>query len=410
MPPAPARRPGATVRAALAPGVTAALAVGYVGIDLAGAFEDQSAVAFPPIVHGALVALQAVALLWRHRAPNAVVVAVAALDLIILATSGGELGVGALAVIIATYTAMRWGAPRRVSYGVVAGAAAATALVGGVAMAAAGMPLLLVLLVALARIVILYAVPAAAAEYMLGRERLADAMQQQKAAAERERQVAADRELRAERTALARELHDIAGHHLSGIIVSAQAASALTLSDPDEARATLQMLQQNARTALADLRRTVGLLREDESAGVGPDAPGPTPAVAALPALVDAARRRGQHVTLQMSGDPRPLGVLAETAVYRMVQESLANAGRHAPDAACDVTVDYRPDTVEVAVRNTPPAIPTAARSAVDAGFGIAGMRERADLVGGRLVSGPQPDGGWLNRLTIPLDTERSQP
>ncbi|MCR2800977.1 histidine kinase [Microbacterium sp. zg-Y818] len=404
------RRPGATVRAAVAPALTAALAVGYVGIDLTGAFEDQSAVTLTPIVHGALVALQAVALLWRHRAPNAVVVAVVALDLIILATSGGELGVGALAVIIATYAAMRWGTPRRATYGVVAGAAAATTLVGSVAMAAVGMPFLLVLLVALARIVILYALPAAAAEYMLGRERLADAVQQQKAAAERERQAAAERELRAERTALARELHDIAGHHLSGIIVSAQAAAALTRSDPDEARATLQTLQQNARTALTDLRRTVGLLREDESAGAGPDVPGPTPAIAAIPALVDAARRRGQDVTLHLSGDSRPLGVLAETAAYRMVQESLANAARHAADATCDVTVAYRPDTVEVAVRNTPPAVPTAARRDVDAGFGIAGMRERADLVGGRLVSGPQPDGGWLNRLTIPLETERSAP
>jgi len=402
---APAPRAGAAVRAAVAPALTAAIAVGYVGVDLTGALADEAPGALPPLVHGGLVLLQAGALILRNRAPLAVFALVVALDLIILATSGGELGIGALAVIVAAYTVVRWGRPRRTSYAVVAVGAAATAGVGTAAMLAAGLPWPTALLATAARLLLLYALPAATAEYLLGRARLADALRAQQAAADRERQTAAEHELRAERTALARELHDIAGHHLSGIIVSAQAAAALTRTDPDEARATLQTLQQSARTALADLRRTVGLLRTDDDGAHGGEVPGTPPTVAAVPALVDAARRRGQDVTLRLTGEPRPLGALAETAAYRMVQESLANAARHATGAACVVEIEYREDAMEVTVSNAPAE--GGAPMGGEAGYGIAGMRERADLVGARLVTGPQPDGGWLNRLAVPLG-ERS--
>lgn len=411
--PSPARSElGATVRAAVAPVLTLAVAAGYVGADLAGALGEAPPAAVPPLVHGGLVALQAVALLFRRRVPLTIMAVVVGLDLVILATSGGELGIGAFAVIVATYTAIRHGRPHRRAYAVAAAAALATALVGGVAMLAAGIPVIITMLAVGARIALLTALPAAAAEYMIGRERLAHATREQAAAAERERRATAEAEVRAERTALARELHDIAGHHLSGIIVSAQAAAALTRTDPEQARETLQALQQNARTALADLRRTVGLLRTDDEEPSG--APGTTPAVAEIPALIATARARGQHVTLQVEGERPPLSPLAETAAYRMVQESLANAARHAPGAVCRVQVEYRADATELTVRNDAPTGVgvgvggTAGAAGAAGGYGIAGMRERADLVGATLSSGPQPDGGWCNRLTMPLDHGRS--
>ena len=404
--PTPARSHlGATVRAAVAPVLTLAVAAGYVGADLAGALTEPPPAAVAPLVHGGLVVLQAIALLFRGRVPLTVLPVVVGLDLAILATSGGELGIGALAVIVATYAAIRRGRPRRRAYVVVAAAALATAIVDGAAMIAAGVPVLVTGLAVGARIALLTALPAAAAEYMIGRERLAHATREQAAAAERERRAAAEAEVRAERTALARELHDIAGHHLSGIIVSAQAASALTRTDPEQARETLQALQQNARTALADLRRTVGLLRTEDEGPSG--APGTTPAVAEIRALIETARARGQDVTLQVDGERAALSPLAETAAYRMVQESLANAARHAPGTVCRVRIEYRPDAAEVTVRNGAP-VGAIASSGTAGGYGIAGMRERADLVGATLSTGPQTDGGWCNRLTIPLDHERS--
>ncbi len=403
MSPTPSARVRAVVRAALAPALTAAIAVGYVGVDLSGALTEDTPGPVPALVHGALVLLQAVALGFARRAPLGVLAAVVGLDLVILATSAGELGIGAFAVMIAVYAAIRHTTSRRAAYTAVGVGAVLVAAVGAVGIVAAGMPVPTAVLVAVVNVLVLAALPAALAEYMLGRERLAQALRQQAESAERARRAEADRELRAERAALARELHDIAGHHLSGIIVSAQAAAALTDTDPSAARTILQDLQQNARTALTDLRRTVGLLRTETEPMPGPGAPA-TPTVAEIPALVEAARARGQQVRLERSGEPRPVGPLAETAAYRMVQESLANAARHARGAECRVRIAYLPDEVEVEVWNslpvdTPPAGP-------GDGYGIAGMRERADLVGGTLESGQGAD-GWRNRLRIPTGTGR---
>ncbi|QEW00156.1 histidine kinase [Microbacterium caowuchunii] len=393
-------------RAALVPLLVLAVGIGYVGVQLSGGMgDDPTPSSVPAGVHGAIVALQAGVLLFRRRAPILVLTGVVLLDLVILATSAGQLGIGALAVTVATYGAVRHGGHRGTAYAAVAGTAVATALVGTFAMASGGDLLSTTLLVAAARLVLLSALPAATAEYVVGRERLARAMRDQEEAAERERSAAAERTIRAERTALARELHDIAGHHLSGIIVSAQAASALTRTDPDRARETLRALQQNARTALADLRRTVGLLRDDDEESSPGAAPGTVPALAEIPALAAAARERGQDVRLQETGRAEPLGPLAETAGYRMVQESLANAARHAPGTVCRVSVNYRPEGVELLVVNGPGRTRTTSPGAA-AGYGIAGMRERADLVGGRLETGPRPDGGWRNRLTIPMERE----
>ena len=264
----------------------------------------------------------------------------------------------------------------------------------------------------LVRVVIQYVVPSAIGEYALGRERLAEALRERAEFAERERRDRAERDLRAGRAALARELHDIAGHHLSGIIVSAQAASALTRSDPERARETLQSLQDDARTALADLRRTVGLLRHEDDADAGVDAPVASPSIERIAGLVEDARARGMEVRFSQEGDSRPLGPLAETAGYRMVQESLANAARHAPGAAVDVRVEYDADAVRLTVTNGQRHDPLSGDG--DPGsrerYGLAGMEERAGLVGATLESGPRDDGGWRNILTIPAPTERNRP
>jgi signal transduction histidine kinase len=401
----PPSRRAERVRRAIPPILVLAAAIGYIGADL---WIDELPAAVPgdvsPIAHAALVALQAVLLVFRQRAPISVFAGAVLLDAVILATSAGELGVGSLGVILAAY-AMARRSPRNPALTALALGALVTTGVGASALLLGSRESALVLiLTVIARIALQYAAPAAVAEYVRGRERLADALQEQARMAEHERRERAEREVRAEREALARELHDIAGHHLSGIIVSAQAATALTRSDLDRAREMMQTVQDDARIALADLRRTVGLLRSDDDAPSG--APSPVPTIAGIPALVDIARERGQRVALAAVGDARPVGALAETTAYRMVQESLANVARHAPGAAGAVTVRFGADAVEITVANEPSA-EVRTRETTDssgAGYGLSGMAERAELIGAHLSAGPDDDGGWTNRLSIPYD------
>lgn len=366
----------------------------------------------PPLAHAVLVALQAVALLGRRTRPAAALVAVVALDCVLLGTSGGQLGIGSLAVVVAAYVLARQarGEGVRTARWVLGAAVVATSAVGGVAYLATGGPVLEVALLVPGRALLQYGLPVVVAERARAREDLARSERERAEMVERERRDRAQRELQAGRTALARELHDIAGHHLSGIVVSAQAASALTRSDPERARELLAGLQDDARTALADLRRTVGLLRSDDADPTdGPDAPGRTPSLAAVAGLVEDARARGQRVEHAETGEVRPLSPLAETAAYRMVQESLANSARHAPGAACAVRVEHSADAVHVTVTNGPAPVAAPGDGRRDAGYGLAGMAERAALVGARLVTGPQPDGGWRNELVIPV-TDRRPP
>lgn len=403
---APPAEPRSTARSAILPVLTVGVAVGYLGLDLAGAVDETVSRTVPPLAHAGLVVLQAIALLLRDRGPLRVFAAVVALDLGILATSDGQLGIGALAVVVAAYGVVRRSTRRR-AYLALGAAVVASTSVGLVAMAGVGTDLLEIVIASTTRLAVLSAAPAAAAEYAKGRARLREVLRERAELLERQRLEDAERELRASRTALARELHDIAGHHLSGIIVSAQAASALTRSDPGRARATLRTLQDDARAALADLRRTVGLLREDGGSGIGSPHT-PVPRLEALPALIADARARGQRVEHTVAGAPRTLSPLAENAAYRMIQESLANAARHAPGAPVRVAVEFGLDAVHLAVDNPPVPGTSATATTPSNRYGLSGMAERAALVGGRLSTGPTPGGGWRNQLTLPAGQEHA--
>lgn len=411
MPANGSRAAAAQLRTALPPVLILALAAGYLGADLFVGFPEPVTVAIPTTAAAGLVALQALALIARHRAPVAVFALTVFLDALLLYTTSGELGAGALAVMIATYCLLR-GGKLRSRYIVVGAGAAATLLIGAVAMWIAGsFPAAVVLALAVARPVLQYAVPAALAEFFLARERLVKALRDRADLAERERLHDAERNIAEVRTAMARELHDIAAHHLSGIIVGAQAASALVGTDPERSREMLRTVQQDARTTLADLRRTVGLLRSDaahdsESALQ----PAPVPSLERVAALVQTAKGRGQLVAFSVDGYPHPLGPLAETAGYRMVQESLANAARHAPGAPSRVRIEYLPSLVRITVHNEASAGTKAAAPAarLDGGYGISGMQERANLIGGHLTTAHLTDGAWRNVLEIPTENERS--
>jgi signal transduction histidine kinase len=200
--------------------------------------------------------------------------------------------------------------------------------------------------------------------------------------------------------AMSRELHDIAAHHMSGIALMAAAMERQVDSDPGAAKLSARQVRAQSRAVLDDLRRLVGLLREEA------DATRPVESLDAVAALVENRRAAGAEIDLVVpAGDPEHglgVGPLAQLVVHRMVQESLANAAAHAPGARCGVEIGEPHDgRLVVTVRNGAPSGPDPGPGS---GFGLLGMAERAQLVGADLTHGATPDGGWEVRLTLPVE------
>jgi len=215
-----------------------------------------------------------------------------------------------------------------------------------------------------------------------------------------------------ERARIARELHDVVAHHMSLIAVRAETAPYRLAGLPGPALDEFASLSGGAREALADMRKLLGLLRHDHP---GQPSLTPQPQLDDLPALIGTARQAGMGVQLsQLTAPgqiPPPVGVCA----YRIVQESLSNASRHAPGAPVTVTIghDNTTDTVTLRVTNgppTPPAPPAPPPARDGHGHGLAGMRERVALLGGSLSAGPSADGGFIVRAVLPLAQAALQP
>jgi signal transduction histidine kinase len=204
---------------------------------------------------------------------------------------------------------------------------------------------------------------------------------------------------RGERARIARELHDVVAHHISMISVQAEAARVATPGMPPEGAERLLAIGDTARTALAEMRRLLGVLRED--AGAEPTR-APQPGLHQLLALIDATRdAAGTSTRLIVRGHVAALDPGVELTAYRVVQEALTNVRRHAPGAAVDVEVDYAADALHVRVRDNGPGPGRAGRT--EGGHGLLGMRERVATVGGELRIGPAPVSGFLVEATLPV-------
>ena len=205
----------------------------------------------------------------------------------------------------------------------------------------------------------------------------------------------------AERTRIARELHDIVSHSLSVVITLADAGAVVSRADPGRGAEAMAEVSEVGRHALSDMRAMLGVLRTDErSAALGPQPP--QPGVAQLGALVERIRATGLAVGLAVEGTPFPLGAAAELTAYRIVQEALTNTLRHAAATQAWVTISYNEPEVRVRVADDgSPTIPSTAPPAGRQGHGIDGMRERAALHSGAVRAGPVPGGGWLVEATL---------
>ncbi|HEY8093804.1 MAG TPA: histidine kinase [Acidimicrobiales bacterium] len=199
-----------------------------------------------------------------------------------------------------------------------------------------------------------------------------------------------------ERVELARELHDTVAHHVSAIAIRAQAGRALAASRPASSVEALEVIEAEASRALAEMRAMVRVLRNQEPADYAPQ-----PGVADLERLA-GAHTAGPRVEVKLSGDLASLEAAVDAAVFRIVQEAVTNALRHARNASLvEVRVDGGPSAIRLSVRDD--GEPGQGR-ATESGFGIIGMVERASLLAGACSAGPDHDRGWLVEATLPRE------
>ncbi|MFC6420729.1 sensor histidine kinase [Ornithinimicrobium tianjinense] len=199
-----------------------------------------------------------------------------------------------------------------------------------------------------------------------------------------------------ERVRLARELHDTVAHHVSGIVIQAQAGRAVATTSPERATEVLAVIEEAASRTLTELRSMVGVLRAADDACLSPQA-----GVADLPQLAGRSSG-GPEVDVGLSGQLDGLTPAVDAALYRLAQESVTNARRHARHAT-RVTVRVVGEAERVRLTVVDDGVPGPAAGHAE-GFGLVGMRERATLLGGTFRAGPGPDGGWLVEAVLPQD------
>lgn len=204
-----------------------------------------------------------------------------------------------------------------------------------------------------------------------------------------------------ERARIAREMHDVVAHHMSLIAVRAETAP-YRLSDlPEPACDEFGSLSAAAREALADMRRLFSVLRDDQPAERAPQ-----PQLSDLPALIDATRQAGVQVELSLPAVPHQVSAGIGLCAYRIVQESLSNASRHAPGASVTVSVDHDASAITLRVANGPGRAARATGNVYGSGHGLAGMRERVALLGGSLSAVPAAGGGFVVSAVVPLSED----
>jgi signal transduction histidine kinase len=215
--------------------------------------------------------------------------------------------------------------------------------------------------------------------------------------AEEEREAEARRRVTEERLRIARDLHDAVGHQLALITVQAGVAAHLLDGQPDRAREALSNVRTAGRTALSELSDTIGLLRRPGESLTPVD---PVPGLSGLADLLAMHRAAGRSITMSTEAAAYDLPASVDLTAYRVIQEALTNACKHAPSAPVRLSLRYEPAGLRIRIDNGPAQVTAAAGSGL--GLGLLGMRERAMALGGSLVAGPRPDGGFRVEVVLP--------
>jgi signal transduction histidine kinase len=215
----------------------------------------------------------------------------------------------------------------------------------------------------------------------------------------------AERALLDERRRIARDVHDLVGHGLAAVMLQVTSARHVLRRDPAAAEEALRSAEGVGRRSMRELRRTVSLLRSDGESAISP----PLPSAEELGALVEEARVGGLAVELRTSGDLSRLAPGVDVALYRIAQEAVANAARHAPQARTVLDLKLGEGYACLVVETTGPTVATADPGQERTRYGLIGMRERAAALGGELSAGPTP-GGWRVSCRIPLEATEARP
>jgi signal transduction histidine kinase len=201
-----------------------------------------------------------------------------------------------------------------------------------------------------------------------------------------------------ERRRIARDVHDFVGHGLAAVMLQLTSARHVLHRDPAAAEEAMRSAEEVGRRSMRELRRTVALLRSDDET-----APPPLPSPSEIPALVADARAGGLAVELRMHGDHSAVEPGVGVALYRIAQEALANAARHAPRAQTVLGLEIADGRARLVAETTGPTASVPAADAERPRYGLIGMRERATALGGHMSAGPTPE-GWLMSCTLPLE------
>jgi signal transduction histidine kinase len=345
-----------------------------------------------------LVVLGTLPLIWRRRRPIEVFVVVWAVTLVHTALAfpgGGPIAAG----LFALYAVAAHADSRRSAVHVLLGAMGSATV----------LPLFDATGATWTDLIPVYALLVAA--WVLGdniRVRRANvaAVEERAARLERERDAEAQRAVLRERTRIARELHDVVAHSMSVMVVQAGAARRTLERDPERAGEALLHIEATGRGALEEMRRLVGVLRQDGDEGAGiPDESAarlPQPGIGEMPHLIRQCEEAGLPVSLAVVGMERPLPSGVELVVYRVLQEALTNTMKHAGPARADVVLRYGDDQVALVVCDNGRGALSRPPEALS-GHGLTGMRERVALYGGSIDAGPRPGGGFRVRAELPV-------
>jgi signal transduction histidine kinase len=228
------------------------------------------------------------------------------------------------------------------------------------------------------------------------RSQQAKAAEARAALAEREREVGARIAVAEERARIARELHDVVAHSVSVMVLQAGAVRHKLPGDLDEDKEALRHVEQTGRAALAEMRRLLGAMRSDED-GL---ALAPQPGMNSLESLLDEVGRAGLPVELHLEGERFPLPRAIDLSAYRIVQEGLTNALKHAHAKRADVTLGYAPDELRIEVRDDGRGV----SSSDGRGHGLVGVRERVKIYGGEMSATAAPEGGFVLSARLPIE------
>ncbi len=346
----------------------------------------------PHVIDGVVALLAAAPILFRRRFPLAALVASCVFTMIVVGTNAPE-GIAAFTIAFLTFSAAARSPMGKAFVGI--GSVVVTLMVLG-AMDSPGFGAS-----DAARFSAIYVVVWAGGVAVRARQQSSEASLRE---ANERAEVSSERSARAvaeERLRIARELHDVVAHSISIVAVQAGVGSHFIDSDIEETRAALDAIRRTSRSTLNELRRLLGVLRDDD----GERRHAPAPTLADLPDLIGEMRSVGLPVTLVVHGQADSDHRAIEMSAYRIVQEALTNVIKHAgPTTAVTVEIDHCADSLAVRVDDDGRGVGVAANSAtVPSGrHGLIGMRERVDVWGGEISSGPQPGGGYSVTATFP--------